>query len=300
MRTAIKWSLAAAVAVTGAGAFGLLAGQTFGEAKLKRQIQVQAEGVPIVTDPARIAHGRYLYATRGCAECHGANGSGREVLNEGGMHVVAPNITAGAHSVTRLYGNADWVRVIRHGVKPDGTPALVMPSENYVTLSEIELSDLISYIYQLPAAEGQTPVMVLPAIVKTLYAFGLVQDAAEKIDHSSKPPPYVPPGITLAHGARVANSCVGCHGPGMSGGRIPGAPPSWPRAANLTPGPGSVLTRYPDVPSFTAMLRSGKRADGSPVSRVMPLASLAQFNDTDVAAMHLYLRSLPPREAGQH
>jgi cytochrome c553 len=110
----------------------------------------------------------------------------------------------------------------------------------------------------------------------------------------SKP---VPTGVTVEHGAYVANMCIGCHGPGLSGGKIPGGPPDWPAAANLTPGEGSVMGRYADGKTFAAMLKSGQRPDGAKV-QVMPFETLRELSDIDVQALHLFLKSLPARAAG--
>jgi cytochrome c553 len=97
----------------------------------------------------------------------------------------------------------------------------------------------------------------------------------------------------------VANSCIGCHGAHLSGGKIPGGPPTWPAASNLTPGKGSAMLRYPTPELFMAMLRSGHRPDGTAISPVMPFASLARLNDTDARALHAFLKTVPPRDAGQ-
>ena len=42
-----------------------------------------------------------------------------------------------------------------------------------------------------------------------------------------------------------------------------------------------------------AMLKSGKRPDGSSVSKVMPFASLKELNEVDARALYVHLRSLP-------
>ena len=104
--------------------------------------------------------------------------------------------------------------------------------------------------------------------------------------------------MSPAHGAYVANACIGCHGPGLAGGRIPGAPPDWPAAANLTPGAGTALANYADEKAFVAMMRSGVRPDGSAISTVMPFGSLKAMSDIDLEALFLYLKSLAPRAAG--
>jgi hypothetical protein len=68
-------------------------------------------------------------------------------------------------------------------------------------------------------------------------------------------------------------------------------------AANLTPGEGGVMGRYADAGVFTAMLRSGKRPDGTPIA-VMPFDALKALNDVDAQALYLTLRALPPRPLG--
>jgi hypothetical protein len=45
------------------------------------------------------------------------------------------------------------------------------------------------------------------------------------------------------------------------------------------------------------MLHTGKRADGSEI-RVMPFNSLRNLSETDMRALHLYLKSLPSRPQG--
>jgi cytochrome c553 len=135
--------------------------------------------------------------------------------------------------------------------------------------------------------------------LRALYGVGLFKDASEKIDHRLPPAAPIAVGETREHGGYVANMCMGCHGHDFAGGKIPGAPPDWPAASNLTPGEGSVLPRYADADAFAAMLRTGKRPDGTAVSKVMPFESLKNINDTDIRAMYAFLQALPPRKAGE-
>jgi cytochrome c5 len=109
----------------------------------------------------------------------------------------------------------------------------------------------------------------------------------------------VPVGATVEHGAYVAQLCKGCHGETYSGGPIPGGPPHWPPAANLTPGEGTAMKRYDTLAKFAAMLRTGKRPDGSDVDRAMPFETLRALNETDVEALYAYLGTLPPRTLGR-
>jgi mono/diheme cytochrome c family protein len=272
-------------------------GKAIGERKMERNIVLSVAPVAVTVDAARLERGRYLYNTRGCAHCHGANGAGKTVISEGGMYVVAPNITAGANSAVTGYTTVDWVRTLRHGVKRNGNPVMIMPSEDYNRLTDDDTAALVAYARQLPPVPGERTLIQVPVPVKVLYAFGVIRDASEKIDHTLPPPRPVEAGISVEHGAYVANACIGCHGARLSGGKIPNGPPTWPAASNLTPGKGSAMTRYPTPETFLAMMRSGHRPDGSTISPVMPFGSLGQMNDTDLRALHAYLKTVPPRDA---
>jgi mono/diheme cytochrome c family protein len=274
-----------------------MAGKSMGERKRARTVSVAVQPVAWATEAVALDRGRYLYQSRGCAECHGRDGGGREFINDGkGMRISGPNITLGG--ATTRYTAEDWVRIVRHGVRANGTAAFIMPSEDYARFTDTDVAALVGYVRTLPPLAGGVAVVELPLPVLALYGFGAIQDAFEKIDHAAAPTQPVIAAVNAQHGAYVANMCIGCHGPGLSGGTIPGGPPDWPAAANLTPGEGSALVRYPEVNSFVTMLRSGKRVDGTPI-RVMPFDSLRELDDTDVQALYTYLKTVPAKAAGQ-
>ncbi|WP_372657847.1 c-type cytochrome [Hydrogenophaga sp.] len=299
MKPWIRRSLAGVLGLAVFGAAGLALGAWLGDRKAQRHIEVAVQAVAIPQDSFSMERGRYLYASRGCIECHGANGAGRTFIDDGSLMVHAPNISSGPNSLVNAYTATDWVRTLRHGIKPDGRPLFVMPSEDYNRLTDTDLGALVAYVRQLPPAEGPGFSARVPALVKALYGVGLIQDAAEKIDHRLPPTPELLADGSELHGAYVANTCIGCHGARLSGGRIPGSPPSWPAAANLTPGDGSAMVHYADAEQFIAMLRSGRRPDGSEVSPVMPFASLRELNEADALALYAHLKRLPPVAAGQ-
>lgn len=269
--------------------------------KLHRIVQVPPLQVTFAQAEGQLEHGEYLYRTRGCMECHGPDGGGHVVIDDkdSGFFVRAPNITSGSSSPARSYADADWVRTLRHGVKPSGEPVLIMPSEDYARMTDADVSAVVAYARSLPPVNtGGAELSPWPLPIKAAYLFGAFKDAAEKIDHAAPPPEAVPDDL-LARGKYVAAGCAGCHGQHFSGGKIPGTPRSWPAAANLTASPDSAMARYTSAEQFKSMLRTGKRPDGSVVSDVMPFKSLAFMSDAELDALFAFLKTLDPRPAGE-
>jgi len=298
MRKALKIGLYVIVALVAVVALLALLAHVMSERKRQRTIEVPVDPLAFVSDDASIARGKHLFMSRGCAECHGENGGGHVVIDQAGMFIKSPNITRGSGSVAANYSEVDWVRTIRHGIKPDKHPMILMPSADYNQLTNVDLAALIAYIRSLPPVTGEGGVIRLPLIVRALYVVGNIKDDAETIDHTRPPPSPVADAATPENGAYIANTCIGCHGPGLSGGEIPGTPPEWPPAANLTPANGSAMTRYDTPKKFVTMMRTTKRPDGTDVSRVMPFPSLRNMSDTELGALYAYLKTIPPRAAG--
>ena len=294
MKRWIKWTAGGALLLGVVVVATATSGLYLAEQKRNRYIDIKPRPVAYTTDAQTIERGRYLYASRGCTDCHGAQGTGREFVNDGkGTRIVGPNITPAG--VVARYQPEDWNSVIRHGVKPNGRPLLVMPSEDYNRFTNDDLNALVSYVRQFKPQEGTQAVVELPRPAWVLYGLGAIPDAAARIDHQLAPSRPVPAGVTVANGQHVANMCIGCHGADLSGGKIPGGPPDWPAAADIRPGANSAdsaLARYPNAASFVAMLRTGKRPDGTPI-QVMPFESLGQLSDVDAQALYLYLNAPP-------
>ena len=295
MRKWLKWTLAGILILALAALAAAGIGYDLAKSKQVRIVKVDVRPVTPATDPAALERGKYLFLSRGCTDCHGDDGAGRTFVNEGDLHIAGPNITPAG--VVGRYRPEDWVRIIRHGVKPDRRPALVMPSEDYNRLTDADLAALIGYLQTLAPRPGGPAIIDLPLPARIAYGYGAIKDAAEKIDHSLPPQQPVAAAVNVQHGAYVANACIGCHGEKLAGGKIPGGPPHWPAAANLTPGKDSAMGRYPNAQAFVTMLRSGKRPDGSAIE-VMPFESLARMNDVDAQALYAYLKTLPAHPLG--
>lgn len=289
-----KWLrrvIVAALVLVLLAAAGIWLGLQKAQSRATRQVSIDVVAVPYRSDDSALQRGGYLYASRGCADCHATNGGGRTLVDDGkGLRIAGPNITSG-NPRTAAYREADWVRAIRHGVGPGGHVLRVMPSEDYNRLSDDDLASLVAHVRALPSQRGnEQAVIEFPLVPRVLYGFGAIPEAVEKIDHKLPVNKAMVPDTTPAYGEYVAQMCKGCHGGTFAGGRIPGSPPEWPAAPRLSAGEGSVMPRYVDAASFQAMLKSGKRPDGSAIA-VMPFEALRELNHNDVQALFAFLKS---------
>lgn len=248
-----------------------------------------------------VERGKHLVQARyACGECHGQDFGGGVMVEDamiGSLH--GANLTAGKGSRTLAYKAADWDRMVRHGVKPDGHPT-TMPSKDFFAMSDRELSDIVMYIQSMPPVDKESAPVALGPLGKVLLANGAIELSADvhptkhEGTHVVDPPTEAP---DAAFGAHIAQACTGCHRADFSGGPIAGGPPDWPPAANLT-SKNLAGWKFED---FQHALRDGKKPDGTelklPMKDMTRLA--ANMSDVELQAMWAYLQSLPPTETGK-
>ena len=172
MKKFLKWIGVVVALLVVAGIGLVVAANLLFERKRERVIKVDVKAVPVVADAAALERGKYLFMSRGCGDCHGANGAGRAFINEpeGGFYVRSPNITPAG--VVGAYTERDWVRAIRHGVKPDGRPLFIMPSEDYNRFTDRDVAALIAYARSLPAVSSGSAEFRVPLPVKATLRRG--------------------------------------------------------------------------------------------------------------------------------
>ncbi len=258
--------------------------------------QVQAEAISVPMDAASIERGHHL-AVILCMECHSSDMGGDPHFFEGGAlgSTAAPNLTPGKGGLTADYTNADLVRAIRHGVKPDGTSIFLMSSQNFAYLSDQDLGALIAYIRLLPPVDRPTPephsrLTFLGGMLYGAGAFGHLL-RAPTIEQMGELPSAPEPGVTAAYGGYLVNigGCRDCHGAQMAGGK-PSAPGS-PLAPNLTP--GGELRAWSEA-DFARTLRTGVTPSGDQLENTfMPWKSKGKMTDDELQAVWMYLQSLP-------
>lgn len=250
------------------------------------------------TEAADRDEGHRLFVTRGCVDCHGEGGAGRAFLEDPGVGTYrGANLTPGRNGLPADYSPEAFHKAVRHGVRRDGTPLVFMPSQDWFRMSDVELARLYAYVRSLPAVDTEPVVQEITPLARVLtVAVGFPLLPAEKIDHEKR---YadVPAGPTKEYGEVLSLGCTGCHGNGLSGGPIPGAPSTMAVPTNITPDKQSGIGSW-TRDQFEKAMREGVRPDGTRLDPFMPVAALSRMTDDEVTALHAYLSTVPAKPFG--
>lgn len=229
-------------------------------------------------DSALVAEGQRLAALRGCfGGCHGERSEGGVFIDEPGLaRLVAGNLTRAA----RRYSDGDLERIIRHGIRPNGTSVFAMPSEMFYHLSDRDLGAIIAFLRSEPEMEGP-PSEVHPRLLGRIgVATGKFQSAGVLLAGAparmSDPDPTDP----VAYGHYLAATiCSECHGPDLRGGE---------RTPSL-----EIVAGY-SREDFGNLLRTGLDRAGNERGLMTTVirSRFVHLTDAEVTALHSYLGTL--------
>jgi mono/diheme cytochrome c family protein len=257
-----------------------------------------------------VERGEYLVrGPMGCGNCHTIQGpdgpdmtkelaGGQLVIDDAMMQAYSANITPAGP--VGGWSDAELAKAIREGIRPDGS--LIgppMPFTFYKDLSDTDLAAIVAFLRTLPPVENTVPASV--------YNIPLPPAYGPPVEHVAD----IPRAVTVEYGAYLAGPvahCLECHTPfgaegpmvdtalGQGGFEFPG-PWGVSVAPNITSSEDG-LAGYSDAEVAT-MITEGVRPDGERMLPPMPYGHFAQFTPDDLAALILYLRTLPPLPDGK-
>jgi mono/diheme cytochrome c family protein len=238
---------------------------------------ITVDSVNIPTDADAIARGKHVSAIWACTRCHGEDLSGKLLTNdpiEGSIptfgSIPATNLTSGKGGIGQSYTDTDWVRTIRHGIKPNNQAAIYM----YVsTLSDQDLGDLIAYLKQIPPLDSELPAIRYGPLIPILPALGIFTPAAELIDHNAPDSADPKPGATIEYGRYLSSICAECHGNGIA---------------------NAMKSKNWKQEDFVRTFNTGVLPDGRQLGPTMSSKTFNEMNDTELAALWLYFTSVKP------
>ena len=268
------------------------------ERNMRRTYDIAPRDIVVPAGTASVQHGQHFArAITKCVECHGDDLGGKVLIDDPAIGRYVPrNLTTGKGGIGGELSPRDWERAVRHGVGRSGKPILFMPSQDFATLSDADLGAIVAWVRQLPPVDRELPPSRPGPMARILNAVGQLPLAAQLIAHGEPRQAVTAPGPTAEYGKYLANvgGCTGCHGPGLSGGHVPGTPPDFKPAANITP---RGIGHYAETDFFRA-LREGTRPDGTKLDPFMPWRLAREMSDDEIRAVYAYLRTVPPREFG--
>jgi mono/diheme cytochrome c family protein len=248
--------------------------------------------VAVPTDATSVARGKHLAeAIAVCTICHGLNMGGQLAFQDSFLgRGYTSNLTRGRGGVGQTYTNADWIRSIRYGVRPDGHGIPFMPSDYFHNITDRDLGALIAYLKTLPPVNNERTRVEINLLPRLLIDLGVLGDLvrAAKIDFGApRPPAARNQGEYLV----AVGGCTFCHGARLAGGQ--GPEPGAPAGTNLTAtGP---LAHWSSA-QFANTMRTGVDPKGHSINpKYMPWLAYRNMTDAELEAIWLYLRSFPSR-----
>ena len=268
--------------------------------------------VALVATPASAAdpeRGAYIFAAAGCAGCHTDERNDGQLL-AGGRHLVtpfgtfiSPNITASAEGIGD-WSDEDFIRAVRDGVAPDGSP--YYPSFPYTSFSLAtteDLLDLKAYIFSLPtsAAANQPHDLKFPFGIRPLmHAWRLLNFRQQPFTPDPTQSDVVNRGAYLVE---ALSHCAECHTPRTAlgaldrdmwmAGTVNG--PEDSKVPNITPDPDTGIGDW-SPGDLVALLKTGLTPEFDSVGASMGEVvqnTTSLMTDEDLEAIVEYLLAQP-------
>jgi mono/diheme cytochrome c family protein len=296
MRKVLKWIGIVLGGLIGLVVLALVVIYFIVGARLNKTYDIPAEAVTVPTDAATVKRGEVLTNYAGCTDCHTANLAGDIWEDTAIFARFGPaNLTSGAGGIGNTFGDADWVRAIRHGIGTDGKPLIVMPSHLYYYLSDADLGAIIAYVKSVSPVDKESSPNTLGPLGRVIALLEPNFIPAALIDHTGPRPVAPEPGVTVEYGQYLGRVCQECHGPNLAG-EVGEAGAEEPAPANLTP--GGDLATWSEA-DFIETIRTGRTPTGRQLNpQDMPWPGFSRLSDDELRALWLYLQSVPAQETG--
>ena len=227
--------------------------------------------------------GKHWAAILGCTDCHDSTLHGMIVDDESFWlgTLIAPNLTVKRN----LYDDADFARLIRHGVKQDGHGVDLMPSNVFYHADDQTVADIIAFVRAAPDSERVLPKNTYGPIARWNFAIGNWPLTPDRFDHAAVRIGDTPHVDGLAHGRYLATlACGECHGLDQKGDPDGGVP-------NL-----AVAKAY-SPEEFATLMRTGVAKGNRTIRGMMASTAkrrFAAFTDDEIASLKAFLDSRAP------
>jgi mono/diheme cytochrome c family protein len=244
--------------------------------------------------PERIERGKHIVGNW-CVACHSPT---HDLPAKGGVDIAKEipfpigslttgNLTPGGR--IRNWTDGEIFRAIREGYDPQGNKLLVMSGQYARYLSDDDIKSVIAFLRSQDSVGTDVP-------RGSLTLIGLAMGGAGMFPRIDEAPPETVPSIpespTAEYGKYMVSwmNCRECHGQNLAG----------TKGGVLPPAPSLRVAQTWTPEQFLEALRTGTTPYGKKLdSTMMPWKNIGRFSDTELKAIHAYLKSveipLPPQ-----
>jgi len=256
-----------------------------------------------------VERGEYLVRAGGCFSCHTVKGgeklAGRRPLTTPFGTFYSPNITPDPETGIGRWTDAQFLRALREGVRPDGANYFpVLPYPSFTGITDGDALAIKAYLFSLPPVHQQNR----PHDVPFPFSWRWLQTGWKLLFFT--PGPFQPaPDRSAAYnrGAYLVTAlahCGECHTPRnflgatRSSQPLAGTPdgPEGQLVPNITPDPTTGIGRW-DKDDVVELLRTGATPEQSRLKGAMPEViedGLKYLTNDDLRAIADYLFAQPP------
>ena len=264
--------------------------------------------IPAAGDEDGVTRGEYLVRAGGCFSCHTATGGqslagGRALATPFGTFY-SPNITPDPATGIGRWTDAQFLRALREGIRPDGANYFpVFPYTSFTGITDSDALAMKAYLFSLPAVHQQNR----PHDVAFPFSWRFLQTGWKLLFFTPGPfQPMPDHNAVYNRGAYLVTAlahCGECHTPRnflgatRSGWSLAGAPdgPDGQLVPNITPDPSTGIGKW-EKDDVVELLRTGTTPEQSMVKGAMRETiqdGLKYLRDDDLEAIADYLFAQP-------
>ena len=266
------------------------------------------QAAPAIGEEDAVERGEYLVRAGGCFSCHTTAG-GQQLA--GGRALATPfgtfyssNITPDPETGIGRWTDAQFLRALREGVRPDGANYFpVFPYPSFTGITDGDVLAIKAYLFSLPAVRQHNR----PHDVAFPFSWRFLQTGWKLLFFT--PGPFQPaPERSAAYnrGAYLVTAlghCGECHTPRnflgavLSDQRLAGTPvgPDGQTVPNITPDPNTGIGKW-EKDDLVQLLKTGTTPEQSKVKGAMRETiqdGLKYLSDDDLEAIANYLLAQP-------
>lgn len=238
---------------------------------------VPLEQVSIPRDAASIAEGGRLAKVFGCRGCHGANSEG-SVWDDPPWFVASVAAPGIARRIAP-YSDAEVLRLIRHGIKKDGTSLFIMPTVSHRFIADDDALKVIAWLRTLKPTDKD---VTQPMRYGPVGRFGLLTGQFQPSVQIGKVAEAHRPGnIGRYYYDAVCSECHNINATKLA-----------PDGGKTTPALAEMAGAY-GPEAFRKLMRTGVGMSGRDLGLMKMVAQESTYalSDAEIAALQDYLKS---------